>query len=284
MTAIILAMAAFSFLVCLALLIKQFLPKDKSTTAGIKDMQKQGAANLDQMAKKSQKVVETANKVVEGAEAFVSLVELSPSLGQKLTNWIVKMRHTVDQADQISQHPNIFSLLSMVSPGSAELYGQPSDNYAYIITEDKDEPFQANQAIVAAAQKIVAGEVFEADKARVLYDWFVKNIPFGTSGWKKHKKSMRNAVEIFEDKEGVCAEMTILYIVMARAVGLEANYARVEVINNGKVEKHACPVVKIKGKYIYVDPGFQQFDAPHKGYTIMSDQEAVPHFKSLRNK
>jgi transglutaminase-like putative cysteine protease len=284
-TIVILSVAALGFLIALILLIRELLPKDKPTSQALQDMAQKSQDQIDQAAKQGQEYVTRANKLVEAADAFASIFVLPAALSGKVRNLITKSRHTIETADALTKKPDLFLLLATVSPASNEIYGELSDNYVYIITEDLDEPFQVSQEIVTAANNITTGAILEEEKARALYDWFVAKIPFGTSGWKKHQKSMRHAKEIFEDREGVCAEMTILYIVMARAVGLEAKYARTETINsNGQVERHACPYVKVNGKWIFVDPGFQQFDAPHKGYKIMSDQEAVPHFKSLRNK
>jgi hypothetical protein len=282
MAVIILIVAAIGFLVCLAVLIKEFLPKDKSTAQSLNEMTQKGAVQVEKVAKKSQGYIQGFKKIVEGAASFIGIVELPAPVINRVQTIISKVQKVTDDVELITQNPDIFSLLALVSPLSSEAYGEPSGNYTYIITEDQDEPFQVNQEIVAVAQKIVEGLVFEEEKARALFDWFVLNIKFGTSGWKKHKKSMRHAKEIFEDREGVCAEMTILYIAMARAVGLEANYAKIEINNSGKIDRHACAAVKINDKYIYVDSSYNQFDAKHQGYTIMTDQEAVPHFKSLR--
>ena len=44
---------------------------------------------------------------------------------------------------------------------------------------------------------------------------------------------------------------------------------------------HACAAVKLN-KQILVDPAYRKFDIKHKKFKILSDQEAVPHFKAMR--
>ncbi len=245
MTIFILSIAAVGFLVSLILLVRQLLPKDKPADQVFKDLGKKGQDQYAKTFKKGQEYVAKTSKAVLVAEAFSDVVVLPNSFGGRLRGLIGQLRNSVDSADAFVKNPDIFKMLSLVSPASADAYGQTSDNYTFIITEDVDEPFQVNQEIVQVANKIVAEQIFDEDKARALFDWCVKNIPYGTTGWKKHQRSMRHAKEIFEDKEGVCAEMAILYIAMARAVGLEANYAR--------LQGHACAAVKLNGKYTGVE-------------------------------
>lgn len=283
MTIIILLIAVFSFALCLCLLVKQLLPKDKPVAQSLKDVKQKGSQKVEAVSQQGKQYVEMAGATLTVAEALISILKLPPVWTVKINKMLGKAQQNIKKAEELTSHPDIFSLLAMISPATSQIYGDPGENCAYILSEDKDNPFQINEAIMTAAKQIVAGQTTELGKARALFDWGVQNIPIGTSGWKRRKKSMRTAVEIFEDREGVCAEMTILYIVMARSVGLQANYARIEEIDSsGKVSKHASPVLNIDGKYLYADIGFKQFDAKHQGYTIMTDQEAVPHFKKLR--
>lgn len=281
MTAAILFIVATLFLVCLILIVRELLPSD--TAQNVNNFIERTVRSYKKVVKKGHQYTEKSDKTLMGLKAFIDVFNLPGIWNERINNVLFKIRHGVNQVNESASENDIFSFLAIISPRSAKFHGVTSDNYTFVITEDENDPFQINEEIINLAQKIVTGKVYEIDKAQALFDWCVDNIPYGTSGWKKHKKSMRTAVEIFEDREGVCAEMTILYIVMARAVGLKANYARVEKVDkNGQLQKHASPVILIAGQNIYPDIGYKIFDAKHNGYTIMTDQEAVPHFKSLR--
>jgi hypothetical protein len=281
MTAVILFIVAILFLVCLILIIREFLPSD--TAQNVKNFTEGRVLSYKKVVQKGHQYTEKSDKTLTGLKAVIEVINLPEIWKKRINNVLFKMSYSVNQVNEFANEEDIFSFLAMISPHSAKIYGGTSDNYTFVITEDENDPFQINEEIMNLAQKIVAGKVYEIDKAQALFDWCVNNIPYGTSGWKKHQKSMRTAVEIFEDKEGVCAEMTILYIVMARAVGLKANYSKVEEVDkNGQLKKHASPVVLIAGRHIYPDIAYKVFDARHNDYKIMTDQEAVPHFKSLR--
>ena len=97
--------------------------------------------------------------------------------------------------------------------------------------------------------KLVAQEL-----TRSVYGMLEKSITF----------SIPNAVQVLETRRGDCNEHTVLYIALARALGLPARTAVGLVYLNGAFFYHAWPEVWL-GEWVAVDPTFGQYpaDASH---------------------
>ena len=152
---------------------------------------------------------------------------------------------------------------------------------AYVITDDQDHPFQVTDAIVALALMLTSGQSKEYDKAFFLYEWIEKNIAYGDKKLKP-KVGYRTAPEVLETEEGVCGEMAVLFIVMARCVSLKSNLAVVSVDHRGKKVDHACASVRTNGVIRLADPAYHRFDVKHKKYRILPDNDAVSMLKTMR--
>lgn len=78
-----------------------------------------------------------------------------------------------------------------------------------------------------------------------------------------------SALEVLKSRVGDCNEHAVLYVAMARAIGLPARVAAGLVYVDGKFYYHAWPEVFI-GDWVAVDPTFGQFpaDASHIRFTI----------------
>ena len=81
--------------------------------------------------------------------------------------------------------------------------------------------------------------------------------------------SVPNAVQVLETLQGDCNEHTVLYVAMARALGLPARTAVGLVYLNGAFFYHAWPEVWL-GEWVAVDPTFGQWpaDAAHIRFVI----------------
>jgi Transglutaminase-like superfamily len=81
--------------------------------------------------------------------------------------------------------------------------------------------------------------------------------------------SIPNAVQVLETLQGDCNEHTVLYVAMARALGLPARTAVGLVYVNGAFFYHAWPEVWL-GQWVAVDPTFGQYpaDASHIRFII----------------
>lgn len=92
-----------------------------------------------------------------------------------------------------------------------------------------------------------------------VYDMLDKNVTF----------SMPNAVQVLETLRGDCNEHTVLYVALARALGLPARTAVGLVYVNGAFFYHAWPEVWL-GEWVAVDPTFGQYpaDASHIRFVV----------------
>lgn len=81
--------------------------------------------------------------------------------------------------------------------------------------------------------------------------------------------SMPNAVQVLETRQGDCNEHTVLYVALARALGLPARTAVGLVYVNGAFFYHAWPEVWL-GEWVAVDPTFGQYpaDASHIRFVV----------------
>lgn len=77
--------------------------------------------------------------------------------------------------------------------------------------------------------------------------------------------SVPSAVQVLESGQGDCNEHTVLYVAMARALGLPARTAVGLVYVNGSFFYHAWPEVWLAGRWVAVDPTFGEVpaDAAH---------------------
>jgi len=81
--------------------------------------------------------------------------------------------------------------------------------------------------------------------------------------------SVPSAVQVLESRRGDCNEHTVLYVALARSLGLPARTAAGLVHVEGRFYYHAWPEVYL-GDWVAVDPTFGQFpaDASHLRFTV----------------
>lgn len=156
----------------------------------------------------------------------------------------------------------------------------------YTITDDPNQPFQITPEIAQKAQEICERAKSEVEIIEALFSWFMENINYDKlkqARIKKRKKtSYQHAEETFARQLGVCGEMAILFVVMARHVGIKANYVSVSVDCDGKKVHHACASVLISGKLQLIDPAYKSQRIKHRKYEVFSDVRAIAHFKLMR--
>jgi hypothetical protein len=87
---------------------------------------------------------------------------------------------------------------------------------------------------------------------------------------KEITPSVPSAVQVLEAKRGDCNEHTVLYVALARAVGLPARTAVGLVYVRGRFYYHAWPEIWLAGRWVAVDPTLGQFpaDASHLRFIV----------------
>ena len=120
-----------------------------------------------------------------------------------------------------------------------------------------------DSVIIAMARSIVRGERRAGRVADILMQWVYGNLE------KKITISVPSAAQVLQERSGDCNEHTVLYVALARALGLPARTASGVVYLRGNFYYHAWPEVWI-GQWVAVDPTFGQYpaDAAHLRFVI----------------
>jgi transglutaminase-like putative cysteine protease len=132
-------------------------------------------------------------------------------------------------------------------------------------------PFLEPEALIQSADpriqaqaRQITGRIRDPRRvARALNEWVYENLR------KEITVSVPSAVQVLEARQGDCNEHTVLYVALARAIGLPARTAAGLVHVRGRFYYHAWPEVYLNG-WVAVDPTFGQFpaDASHLRFTI----------------
>jgi hypothetical protein len=129
----------------------------------------------------------------------------------------------------------------------------------------RPEPLvQSDDPRIAAQARQIAGGVRDPGRAAdLLVQWLYERLE------KRVTISVPSAVEVLESRRGDCNEHTVLYVALARAVGIPARTAAGLVYVNGAFYYHAWPEVYL-ADWVAVDPTFGQYpaDAAHLRFTI----------------
>jgi hypothetical protein len=117
--------------------------------------------------------------------------------------------------------------------------------------------------IRAAAREATGGSSDPAEVARRLTDWVYRRLT------KDITLSIPSAVQVLETGQGDCNEHAVLYVALARALGLPARTAVGLVHLNGRFYYHAWPEVWLDG-WVAVDPTLDQYpaDAMHLRFLV----------------
>jgi uncharacterized protein DUF3857/transglutaminase superfamily protein len=139
----------------------------------------------------------------------------------------------------------------------------------------------------AAADMVSASDTDE-QKARKIYDVVQKldNTDFSrkksdAERKKQHLREIHNADDVWKDKSGTDDEITLLYLTLARAVGLKAWPAKVvdrdraifdgQYLSASQLDDYVA-IVELNGKDVYLDPGQRMcpFGSLHWKHTVVT--------------
>jgi hypothetical protein len=118
--------------------------------------------------------------------------------------------------------------------------------------------------IRAKAVDVTRGTKDPAQAARLLEQWIYRNVK------KEIVPGVPSAVQTLERLRGDCNEHTVLYVAMARSIGLPARTAAGLVHVRGRFYYHAWPEVWLNGNWIAADPTLGQYpaDASHIRFVV----------------
>lgn len=134
------------------------------------------------------------------------------------------------------------------------------------------------EQVVKEIKKSMSWRASPYDQAKAVYSWMKANITYD------HPRKVRidsggdlrrflNPLEVLCLGKGVCGDQTVLYVTLARKLGLQAHYAHVDRDHLGRDVNHACAIVALPDKHIQVDPAYDWFDLKHQSYAIQEPYE-----------
>jgi hypothetical protein len=149
-----------------------------------------------------------------------------------------------------AQHPPSYTLPSTNKMLEKQLAAEP-------LIQSNDP------AIVETARKIAGGSADPQVVAKKLNDWVYDNLK------KEITLSVPSAVQVLQARKGDCNEHTVLYVALARALGLPTRTATGLVYVRGSFYYHAWPEVWLD-RWVAVDPTLGQFpaDASHIRFIV----------------
>ena len=141
-------------------------------------------------------------------------------------------------------------------------------------------PFKITKDMFETARAVTKDCPSDEEKAKRLFYYLKSLIHYGDE--KRGIVGYRDSIEVWTTKEGVCGEMSYLYITLARSIGLKAGYVHVDRDFRDEEVNHACAWVKLNNRDVLVDIAYHTFDIKHKRYFKVSDKEAMRRFESWR--
>ncbi len=117
--------------------------------------------------------------------------------------------------------------------------------------------------VQAQARQIVGRRPWAGQAARRLNEWVHREVQ------KQVTIGIPSALHVLSTLQGDCNEHTVVFVALARAIGLPARTAAGLVYVNGRFYYHAWPEVLLT-EWVPVDPTFGQFpaDAAHLRFTV----------------
>ena len=143
--------------------------------------------------------------------------------------------------------------------------------------DDVQDIFEMNQTMKEIVETI---KICSTNKTLCenIFNWIVKNIDYDTEHSKQH---YRTAMQTYDEKLGLCGELSVLYMSMLRAVNIDCNYCTVTKDINEKPVTHACVIIhNDDGTKTLSDVAYKAFQINHSEYRAISDEELMVKYES----
>ncbi|MDO8661014.1 MAG: transglutaminase-like domain-containing protein [Candidatus Woesearchaeota archaeon] len=110
--------------------------------------------------------------------------------------------------------------------------------------------------------EVISGEI---EKIKAIFEWVATNIQYGSKK-RKPRVIYRGALQVYQDKEGVCGESATLQVTLERLVGNKAFLVEVG-------EKHACAAhLKPDNTIILIETTHKNgYNTQYPDFKILSD-------------
>lgn len=155
-------------------------------------------------------------------------------------------------------------------------------------------PFKYNHELEDLVRELAKDVISEGHLFKKLYDWVSQNVPYDHEKYNqieqyekdktKQRPVIKDSLETFIQKKGICCEQAYLLVTMGRLAKLDTYFVDVEEDGFGKKVAHACSALKTKNKeYILADPAYEKFNIRHKNFSIWTADTTVKEFRHIND-
>ena len=222
-------------------------------------------SNTEQQLCLAYKTLHDAPKALKHAEEFIRLAK---EMSDSSSAWFKEF-------EAIRKGIQLRSVPSFVEATEPKVFTAQSLNDEMRARLNEEEMKLATNPLLSSpemkrwAEEQTRGATNDFDKCKKLFDALVRRVNAGQGG-------QRNARQVFADWQNPkasfkCQEFAVLYVALARAVGLKAYMVGVERDYRDDQVTHGCAGVLINGKALLADPAYEWFGAPHKKFSFVND-------------
>jgi tetratricopeptide (TPR) repeat protein len=205
------------------------------------------------------KAVEYAEKYAAGAKAF----SLPSATIQAADETVATLKASLSPHFVSVSPPQVFTPDELESALKSKL---SIEEYQSVTN-----PITSTPEMKKWAEQLAGDSSDDEEKAKRLYYGLPHHLGLTEAAGR------RTAEEAFRDRANLgapftCQEYSLLYVALARDVGLKAYFVTVETdYKKRNIPPHACAGVCIGGKALLVDPAYQWFGVPHEKYEFQND-------------
>jgi Flp pilus assembly protein TadD len=235
----------------------------------------EGTASADP-APQLQEILGDAYRLVgdaPGAAEHYRCMKLLATAAGVDTNLITRASKRLDEATA-RLSPKFFTNAPPPPPTSGETARLIERRLGPAARSLVQDPLAFTPAISNWAGELAAGSQDDLQKAeRLFYGMAKMNVSRRVGGGK-------TATEAFaawsDPNSGItCQEYSVLYVALARSLGLTAHYALVDKDYEGRLVPHACAALSVSRGMLLIDRAYNWFGAPHMEFTVLDDLHAI---------
>lgn len=148
-----------------------------------------------------------------------------------------------------------------ITEGGAKKPEEATEKKTYKTITEYNLFYLTTEMKILACSLIRQAQGSQNNLIKLLYNWSLENLEFESEHNLTHYKYARH---IFQERKGICGELTIFFIAMLRYASIEAEYVHVEIDQKGQKVNHACVGVNINSNYFLVDIAYKSINANHR--------------------
>lgn len=136
--------------------------------------------------------------------------------------------------------------------------------------DNASDIFNMSQSMVQQVEEINKIST-NKDVAENIFNWILNNVEYDTEHSKEHYRTAR---ETYNEKRGVCGELSVLYMVFLRSVNIDCVFCEITKNDSGKEVEHACIIIENEdGTRHLSDVAYKSFVIKHLEYREITDAE-----------